>query len=241
MKALDEEIFQETGSRLFSASDMKEWEDFGNTAPSSLAHVPQDQRTTFEDFSACATTEPIPSAKEVEQQELVEWKDTEKQGRGSSKGKLGKERIERKQLKLADVAIGSFILTLPDEEDDYGSPHQNTIFNLAKVTSHIDDTSIQIWWFGCFFNSVFTADVNGEWALLCKSGHQFTGQCGTGKCGAGIDKAGKWLDTISLKEIVLADVRLKKGDGRLFVSSMRAIARCTATAQTKSLDSLPPN
>ena len=127
---------------------MKEWEDFGNTAPSSLAHVPQDQRTTFEDFSACATTEPIPSAKEVEQQELVEWKDTEKQGRGSSKGKLGKERIERKQLKLADVAIGSFILTLPDEEDDYGSPHQNTIFNLAKVTSHIDDTSIQIWWFG---------------------------------------------------------------------------------------------
>jgi hypothetical protein len=240
VKALDEEIFQETGSRLFSASDMKEWEDFGNTAPSSLAHVPQDQRTTFEDFCACATTEPTPSAKEVEQQELVEWKDPEKQGRGSSKGKLGKERIERKQLKLGDVEIGSFILTIPDDEDDYGSPRQKTMFNLAKVTSHIDDNSIEIWWLGCFFKSIFTADVNGEWALLCKSGHQFTGQCGTGKCGAGVGNAGKWLDTISLKEIVLADVRLKKGDGRLFVSSMRAIARCRATAHTQPCLQIDP-
>lgn len=229
VKALDEEIFQETGSRLFSVSDMKEWEDFGNTAPSSLTHVPQDQRTTFKDFCACATTEPTPSAMEVEQLELVEWKDPEKQGRGSSKGRLGKERLERKKLKATDVPIDTFVATVPHPDDDQGL--KRTLFNIGKVTSHIPDSSngpsVMIWWCGCFFNGTPTTDVNGEWAPLCKGGHQFTGRCLMGKCGTG-SQGGKWLDEIPLSEVMLANVKLKKTDGRIWAASMKGLARCSA-------------
>ena len=74
VKRLDQEIFDESGSRLFTASDLAEWEEFGRSAPTCLADIPKHQRIQFEDFSPQDTTQPVPSATVVVQLELVEFK-----------------------------------------------------------------------------------------------------------------------------------------------------------------------
>ena len=41
-------------------------------------------------------------------------------------------------------------------------------------------------------------------------------------------QGGKWLDEIPLSEVMLANVKLKKTDGRIWAASMKGLARCSA-------------
>lgn len=233
VKAMANEIFMESGSHLFTTDDLQEWETFAASSPTCLADVPADMRTVFEDFPPVSISEaPRASTSEWTQIELVEFKDPEKQGRGATGQRIARERLEKQKLKPADVHVGTFVLTVPHKDDTTGSSRLcQTQFNLARVVRHITPSAeadvgplMEVWWTSCFMNGAPSSDVNGEWACLCKGQHQYTGSCSAGKCGGGVE-SGKWLATIALDEVVLANIKLKKNDGRLFVASAKAIAR----------------